>query len=99
MGKHQAIIDFIARHYKEKGFSPTVREIAYAVGLRSTSNVHRYLDILEARGLVERIYGSARAIKLIGEASLSEVEVLKKHKEVPSVILWQGRRYVYDPVR
>ncbi|MFB6364506.1 LexA family protein [Paenibacillus elgii] len=95
--KHKEILNFIICYQKEKGLSPTVREICDAVALSSSASVHRHLDTLETQGFIERIRGSARAISVISETSQSEVEVLKKHKDVPSVILWQGKRYVYDP--
>ena len=46
MTKHDAerkvkILDFIAATLRARGFPPSVREIAKAVGLASTSAVHR----------------------------------------------------------
>ena len=54
MTKHDAdrkarILDFIAATLRTRGFPPSVREIAKAVGLASTSAVHHHLLILERR--------------------------------------------------
>ncbi|MGU8435672.1 LexA family protein [Clostridium perfringens] len=39
---YKILIDFI----KEKGYQPTVREIANAVNLKSSSSVYRHLEML-----------------------------------------------------
>lgn len=52
----------------QKGVPPTVREIARAVGLKSTSTVQTYLDVLEAEGLIERNPLHKRSIRVKGES-------------------------------
>ena len=48
----QRILDFIKSEIQTKGYPPSVREIAQAVGLKSTSTVHGHLQRLEKRGLL-----------------------------------------------
>jgi repressor LexA len=69
--KHK-ILECIARTVAERGYPPSVREIADAVGLASTSAVHHHLTALERDGLLERGSHSSRAIRLTsaGEAEL-----------------------------
>ena len=43
----QRILDFIKAEIQSKGYPPSVREIANAVGLKSTSTVHGHLQRLE----------------------------------------------------
>jgi repressor LexA len=67
--KHDAdrkvrILDFIAATLRTRGFPPSVREIAKAVGLASTSAVHHHLLILEREGYLERGAAQSRAIRL-----------------------------------
>ena len=50
---------------KDKGYSPTVREIGESVGLKSTSSVHIYLKRLEERGYIVRRSECPRAIKVV----------------------------------
>ena len=50
----------------EDGFSPSTREICRAVGLKSTSTVHLYLDVLEREGLITRERGQNRSIRVVG---------------------------------
>jgi repressor LexA len=62
--RKQKILDCIARTVAERGFPPSVREIADAVGLASTSAVHHHLIALERDGLLERGTHSSRALRL-----------------------------------
>lgn len=48
----------------ERGFPPTVREIAASVGLSSPSSVHYQLDMLERMGLIQRDARHSRAIEI-----------------------------------
>jgi repressor LexA len=70
--RKQKIIECIARTVAERGYPPSVREIADAVGLASTSAVHHHLTALEREGLLERGPHSSRALRLTarGEAEL-----------------------------
>ncbi|HET6745704.1 MAG TPA: transcriptional repressor LexA [Candidatus Limnocylindria bacterium] len=70
--RKQKILDCIARTVAERGYPPSVREIADAVGLASTSAVHHHLLALEREGLLERGQHSSRALRLTrqGEAEL-----------------------------
>jgi repressor LexA len=62
--RRQRIVDFIARTVEERGYPPSVREIADAVGLASTSAVHHHLIALERDGLLERGGKHSRALRL-----------------------------------
>ena len=62
--RRQRILDCIARTVEERGYPPSVREIADAVGLASTSAVHHHLIALERDGLLERGTNSSRALRL-----------------------------------
>ena len=62
--RRRKILDCIARTVAERGFPPSVREIADAVGLASPSAVHHHLTALERDGLLERGSHSSRALRL-----------------------------------
>src|SRR5687768_16689850 len=62
--RRQKILECIARTVEERGYPPSVREIADAVGLASTSAVHHHLIALERDGLLERGTHSSRALRL-----------------------------------
>jgi repressor LexA len=65
--RQQAIIDFIRKEVREKGYPPSVREIGEAVGLASSSTVHGHLARLEKKGLIRRDPTKPRAIELLSE--------------------------------
>ncbi|MBR0118935.1 MAG: transcriptional repressor LexA [Eubacterium sp.] len=65
--KQQAILDYIKKQLKEKGYPPSVREICLAVGLKSTSTVHMHLDKLERYGLIRRDPSKPRTIEILDD--------------------------------
>jgi len=62
--RKQKIIDFIAATVRDRGYPPSVREIAAAVDLASTSAVHHHLQALEREGFIERGASHSRAVRL-----------------------------------
>ncbi|MFA1822160.1 transcriptional repressor LexA [Virgibacillus oceani] len=64
--RQQAIMDFIKDQVEEKGYPPSVREIALAVGLASSSTVHGHLSRLEEKGYIRRDPTKPRAIEILG---------------------------------
>ena len=75
MTRHDAerkrkIMDVIAATIRARGYPPSVREIAKAVGLASTSAVHHHLQALEREGYLERGAAQSRAIRLTPTAAL-----------------------------
>ncbi len=75
MTKHDAerkrrILEFVAATLRERGYPPSVREIAEAVGLASTSAVHHHLRALEREGYLERGASQSRALRLTPTAAI-----------------------------
>jgi repressor LexA len=62
--RRQRILDCIALALEERGYPPSVREIADAVGLASTSAVHHHLIAPERDGLIQRGGKHSRALRL-----------------------------------
>jgi repressor LexA len=71
--RKQKILECIAQAVADRGYPPSVREIADSVGLASTSAVHHHLIALERGGLLERGTHSSRALRLTrrGERELA----------------------------
>jgi repressor LexA len=63
----QNILDFIKKQIKENGYPPSVREICAAVGLKSTSSVHLYLNRLAEKGAISKTGLKTRALKVVEE--------------------------------
>jgi repressor LexA len=66
--RQEDILKFIARHCRDTGYPPTVREIGLAVGLASPSTVHAHLAKLEAAGHIRRDPTKPRAM-LVSETA------------------------------
>jgi len=69
--RKQRIIDYIAATVRQRGYPPSVREIASAVNLASTSAVHHHLQALEREGYLERGATRSRALRLTPTALLA----------------------------
>lgn len=65
--KQARVFRHLERFVNERSYPPSVRELANSLGLASTSTVHRYLEVLEEKGYIERVgsSGTTRNIKLL----------------------------------
>ena len=63
--KERAILKFIDKTVREKGYPPSVREIGKAVGLSSTATVHGYLSKLAKKGYIKKEDQKGRCLKVI----------------------------------
>ncbi|RDW19565.1 repressor LexA [Oceanobacillus arenosus] len=71
--RQQMILDFIKSEVSSKGYPPSVREIAVAVGLASSSTVHGHLERLESKGFIRRDPTKPRAIEILNQAEDSNI--------------------------
>ncbi|MHB8630518.1 MAG: transcriptional repressor LexA [Candidatus Limnocylindria bacterium] len=62
----ERILDYIRETVDDRGYPPSVREIAEAVGLASTSAVHHHLTKLEKDGRLQKEATRSRALTLPG---------------------------------
>ncbi len=76
--KEQAILDYIEQRIWETGYSPSVRDICAALGIKSTSTVQMYIDRLDAKGYLEKDSNKSRSLRVSGAGS-------GKHYSVPIV--------------
>ena len=71
--RQQAIIDFIKKEVNDKGYPPSVREIAKAVNLASSSTVHGHLSRLENKGYIRRDPTKPRAIEVLDKTGSEDI--------------------------
>ena len=62
--RQKRILDFILSTVEERGYPPSVREIAEAVGLASPSTVHAHLEALQSKGYIRKDPTKPRAIEI-----------------------------------
>jgi len=60
--KQVQVLKTIDTYIKEKGYSPTVREIGDILDLKSSSTVQSHLDNLEKLGCISRAGSNARTL-------------------------------------
>lgn len=71
--RQQSILNFIRDEVRQKGYPPSVREIAEAVGLASGSTVHGHLSRLESKGFIRRDPTKPRAIEVLDRTEESNI--------------------------
>lgn len=75
--KEKEVYDFICNTLHRAGYSPTVRDIQNALGIKSTSTVHAYLDRLEVKGYISKTAGKSRTIRASETDSRSQGESVR----------------------
>lgn len=88
--KQQQILDFLNKQVAENGYPPSVREICSAVGLKSTSTVHAYLEKLKQEGMIKKDPTKPRALKVLKgdkktEKSRENIDEYYSRKELVDV--------------
>lgn len=63
--RQRQILDFIAQYIQIHGYSPTLQEIANAIGVSSLATVHEHLQALERKKVIRRFEGTVRGIELV----------------------------------
>jgi len=63
--KQKKVLHFLKSYLQEKGFPPTLREIASHFGLRGPKAPQKTLQILERKGYIRRVPGGSRAIEML----------------------------------
>ncbi|MFP3999995.1 MAG: transcriptional repressor LexA [Desulfobacterales bacterium] len=59
--RQESVYRVICGHYREYGYSPSVREICQKLGLAGPAGVHRILGILEEKGMIRSARGKKRS--------------------------------------
>src|SRR6185437_16657497 len=60
--RQKKILDFIQREQREKGITPSTREIQTHFGFASQTSVMQYIGALERKGFINRQARKARAL-------------------------------------
>ena len=63
--REQKVLDFMKHEIREKGYPPTVREICTALGIKSTSTVHKDIASLERQGYLRKDPAKPRALMIV----------------------------------
>ena len=74
--KAELIMNYVNQFIQENGFSPSVREIGAAVGLRSTASVSYHLQALQAKGLLQAPGAKGRKRALVTGSRPGQIPVI-----------------------
>lgn len=65
--RQKDILNFVREYIEKYGYSPTLGEIAEAMGLSSLATVHEHLMALVKKGAIRKFEGTVRGIELLDE--------------------------------
>ena len=74
--KAQMIVDYVNQFVQENGYSPSVREIGAAVGLRSTASVSYHLQALQEKGLLQAPGAKGRKRAIVASARQGQIPIV-----------------------
>lgn len=88
--REQKILAFMRNEIKTKGYPPTVREIGAALGIKSTSTVHKDIASLVEHGYLKKDPSKPRALMLveddhIGSAQVTSAELPPEREDIVEV--------------
>ena len=74
--KAELIVDYVNQFIRENGYSPSVREIGAAVGLRSTASVSYHLQQLQEKGLLQAPGAKGRKRAIVTAVRPGQIPVI-----------------------
>lgn len=72
--RQRQIVDFIAQYIQRNGYSPTLQEIATAIGVSSLATIHEHLQALIRKKVLKKYDGAVRGLELIDRTFLRMTE-------------------------
>jgi len=67
--RQRQLLDIIGKFMENRGYPPTLREMAAGLGISGTVGVLRHLEALERKGFIRKTPGSSRGIVIAGRPS------------------------------
>lgn len=74
--KAELIVNYVNEFIRENGYSPSVREIGEAVGLRSTASVSYHLQALQDKGIIQGGASKGRKRSLVTGARPGQIPIV-----------------------
>jgi repressor LexA len=65
--RQRQIIDFISQYVQKNGYSPTLQEIADAIGVSSLATIHEHLEALVKKKVIKKYEGAVRGLEILDE--------------------------------
>ena len=74
--KAELIMEYVNQFIQENGYSPSVREIGAAVGLRSTASVSYHLQALQEKGLLQAPGAKGRKRAIVTSVRQGQIPIV-----------------------
>ena len=74
--RQRQIVDFIKQFIQRNGYSPTLQEIADAIGVSSLATVHEHLQALVKKKVIKKFEGAVRGLEILDE-KISQLNTLE----------------------
>ncbi|WP_052158663.1 LexA family transcriptional regulator [Halobacillus sp. BBL2006] len=95
--KKKSILIFIEKTIRERGYSPSVREIGDHVGLSSSSTVHKHIQTLIEMGYLIKDNHSPRTLRMVSGSS-PQTNLLEQMRsmddDVTDIVFLEGEPFV-----
>ena len=83
--RQKEVLEYIDENLRSKGYPPSVREIASALGLSSPATVQNHLNTLESKGYIKRDPTKPRALEVSYESASGTVTERRPVKHIPLI--------------
>lgn len=70
--RQREIYDFVKGFVRERGYSPSLEEIGASFGLRSVATVHKHVQHLVEKGLLQKAWNRSRSVEPVAEDTVAE---------------------------
>ncbi len=72
--RQKQILSFLKQYIDKYGYSPTLGEIAEAIGVSSLATIHEHLQTLALKGVIKKFEGAVRGIEILDQKISSNLE-------------------------
>lgn len=83
--RQRQVLEYIDENLRNKGYPPSVREIAQSLGLASPATVHNHLNTLETKGYIKRDPSKPRALEINYESGSGAIAERRPAKHIPLI--------------
>lgn len=63
--RQRQILEFVKQYIEKYGYSPTLGEIAEAIGVNSLATVHEHIQALVIKGVMKKFDGAVRGLEVV----------------------------------
>ena len=76
--QEERVLEYIKDQIRVTGYPPSVREVCAALGFKSTSSAHQYINRLADKGYISKKDLKTRAIRIVGAESTIALPIVGK---------------------